>query len=199
MTLLLARKCLILMDRYSPEYKRLLVQRVLENPVHSVDAVAAEMKVSRASLFRWLKTYGPSQVGIERRMIKPSEWSTAQRLRALLECQHLNETELGEYLRKHGLYYGDLIAWKAEILEEVKKNKKANSIPSTEASYIRRIRQLEKELKMKEKALLEATALLAMKKKASLIWAEEEEEKCLEKTESSVSTSSKKPFKKDQD
>ncbi len=193
MTPLLVRESISHMDRYSPEYKRLIVQRVLENPVHSVDLVASEMKVSRASLFRWLKTYGPSQVGIERRMIKPSEWSTAQRLRALLECQHLNETELGEYLRKHGLYYGDLVAWKAEILDEVKKNKKANSIPSSEASYIRRIRQLEKELKMKEKALLEATAILAMKKKAESIWPEEEEEKLHEKTEKNVSNSSKKP------
>ena len=187
------------MIRYSPEYKRLIVQKVLEQPNATIDDVANEMNISRASLFRWMKVYGASNSGLERRRIKPTEWSTAQRLRALLESQHLTENELGEYLRKNGLFYGDLIAWKSEILDEVKKNRKINTIPTTEASYLRRIRALEKELKMKEMALREATAIIALKKKAALIWGEVEDEKSPKETENSAETSSKKRKKKVRD
>lgn len=188
-----------MMSRYSSEYKRFLVQKVLENPAGSVDEIAGEMKVSRASLFRWVKTYGATLAGFEKRAIRPSEWSTAQRIRALLESQHLNDHELGEYLRKNGLYYDDLKAWKSEILDEVTKNKKANEVPSTEAAYLRRIRQLEKELKMKEKALREATALINLKKKAEAFWGESEEEKSLDPNESTPKKLSGKRSKKGQD
>jgi hypothetical protein len=40
---------------------------------------------------------------------------------------------------------------------------------------IRRIRQLERELSRKEKALAEAAALLMLRKKAAAIWGDEDE------------------------
>jgi transposase len=182
---------------YSPEYKRSLVEHVFLSPSRSVDEAAKTFGISRSSLFRWVKQYGPATAGIERKKIKPSQWSVAQRLRALLEYQNLSETAQGAYLRKNGLYYSDLAQWKAEILDEVKKNNRSNSMPSTEAKYIRRIRELEKELQLKEKALKEATALVALKKKAESIWGVVEDEKSHEPIESNAKSSSKKRSKKE--
>lgn len=184
------------MPFYSPEYKRSLAERILSTTGLSVDDVAQETGVGRASLFRWVKEFGPCAAGIEKRTIKPALWSMAQKLRALLETQYLRDDVLGEYLRKNGLYYSNLVEWKAEILNEVKKNKTGNTIPSTDASYLRRIRELEAELKMKDRALREATALIALKKKAESIWGVVEDEKSEDTTVPEQSNSSKKRPKK---
>jgi transposase-like protein len=184
------------MTIYSPEFKRSIIERVATTPGLTLLSLAHETGIARASLYRWMKHYAPSATGLERRMIKPSTWSTAQKLRALLETQSLRDDALGEYLRKNGLYYINLVEWKAEILDEVKKNKTANTIPASEATYLRKIRELESELKMKDKALKEATALLDLKKKAELIWPVVEEEKSPVNTEKLHSDSSKKQSKK---
>lgn len=96
------------MQCYSPEFKKGLAEQVLFNPKVTVNEVASASGVGRASLFRWVKEYGACVAGIERKKIKPSQWSFAQRIRALIEYQSLAETDQGAYLRKNGLYYSDL-------------------------------------------------------------------------------------------
>lgn len=184
------------MDSYSPEFKRSLIERISLTPGLTLKGLAKETGISRSSIYRWMSVYRPCTVGLERRPIKPSSWSIPQKLRALLETQHLRDDALGEYLRKNGLYYANLVEWKAEILDEVKKNKTINTIPSSDATYLRKIRELEAELKMKDNALKEATALLDLKKKAELIWPVNEEEKSQENTEKLPSDSLEKQSKK---
>jgi transposase len=186
------------MSTYSLEYKRSLALKALESPNFSVDQIAKEAGVSRASLFRWVNQFGPMSAGIIKRKIVPKQWSMAQRIRALLETQNMSDYELGVYLREHGLYFTTLIEWKAEILEEVTKKDKSG-VPKGESNYLRRIRELERELKQKEKALKEATALLALKKKAELIWGVVEDEKLETPTEKPAKTLSKKRSKKGAD
>lgn len=184
------------MSSYSPEYKRGLAEKVFTSPGKSIEELSKEFNVSRASLFRWVKCYGAESAGIVKRVSSYKGWSVAQKLRVLLETQSLGDQELGEYLRKNGLYYATLVDWKADILDEVKKNSKENKLPKAESSYLRKIRELERELKMKDKALREATALLALKKKVESIWGQEEDEKSPGPTESNAKPSSKKQDKK---
>ena len=184
------------MLRYSPEFKRSVVERYLLQKSKGAEFVQRELQISRASLFRWIKVYGPQTTGVVRRQTRPQDWSMAAKLRALLETRAMNDQEMGIYLRENGLYYAHLVEWKTEVLSEVKKNNRMNRIPSNESSLVKRIRELEREVKLKDKALREATALLALKKKAELIWAEPEEEKSQDQTESKSPPSSKKRKKK---
>jgi transposase len=184
------------MSNYSPEQKRDIVDTVLNCPNRSMSALIRETGICRATLYRWIKKYRPVSAGFEKRAIKPESWSYSQKLKALLESQHLKDDELGAYLRKHGLFYSNLAQWKAEILDDMKKSKPQNPAATKEAQYLRKIRELEAELKMKERALKEATALINLKKKAELIWPVIEEEKPAENTEKRPSDSSKKRLKK---
>lgn len=184
------------MSNYSPEQKRDIVDMVLNCPNRSMSALIRETGISKATLYRWIKKYRSVAAGFEKRAIKPESWSYSQKLRAVLESQHLKDDELGAYLRKHGLFYSNLAQWKAEILDDMKKSKPQNPTATKEAQYLRKIRELEAELKMKEKALKEATALISLKKKAELIWPVIEEEKQTENTEKKPSDSSKKQSKK---
>jgi hypothetical protein len=74
----------------------------------------------------------------------------------------------------------------------VKKQGKSKT-PEKEAALLRRIRELEREVQLKDKALKEATAILVLKKKAESIWGvANEEEESPEKTEQEPSRLSKK-------
>jgi cell division septum initiation protein DivIVA len=59
------------------------------------------------------------------------------------------------------------------------RNRKLNQIrnENEDALLRQRIKELQRELKLKDKALKEATALLALKKKAESIWGEQREKK----------------------
>ncbi len=151
--------------------------------------------VSRASVYRWIKQLGAFTLLGHNRSVRPSTLSYAQKLKILLESQDLGDDELGVYLRKHGLFYSTLVQWRTEILDDV-KNKPVDEKKMKEAQYLRKIRELEAELKMKDKALKEATALINLKKKAELILPVIEDEKPEENTEKTPSDSSKKQLKK---
>lgn len=185
------------MLHYSPEFRREVAQKYLSQKDLGVDALVKEFQISRPSLFRWIKRYGPQASGVVRRQIRPQDWSIAAKLRALLETRHMNDQQLGVYLRENGLYYAHLEEWKAEVLDDVKKDNSMNRIPSNESSLVKRIRELEREVKIKDKALREATALLALKKKAESIWGVQGEEKSPEPTDNTSEPSSKKQKKKD--
>jgi transposase len=95
-------------------------------------------------------------------------------MQAVLESSQLSEEDLGAFLRKNGLHESNLKQWRLEMLGGLQgsKPKKKSKGKSAEA---KRIRQLEKEVNRKDKALAETAALLVLKKKAQAIWGDEDD------------------------
>lgn len=96
----------------------------------------------------------------------PQEWSSEEKLEALLESSKLSEEELGKYLRRRGLHAAQLEEWRSLAKEGLS--------PVKGQSESRRIRKLEKEICRKDKALAETAALLVLQKKVNAIWGEED-------------------------
>ena len=69
------------------------------------------------------------------------------------------------YLRREGLYSYQITAWRAEVLEHF-----ATSPTPKKDARDETIRQLEREILRKDKALAEASALLILQKKVDVIW-----------------------------
>lgn len=182
------------MSKYSPVFKRDVVQKILQRKGQKIDEVAKEHGVGRATVFRWLSEHLSDPQGLELRAARPQDWSVAAKTKALLETSFMNEQEVGVYLRANGLYHCHLKDWKGEVLGVMGRNRKLNRVEKEGAEPLlrQRIKDLQRELRLKEKALREATALLALKKKAELIWADQEAEKSLPTTEESASSSSRK-------
>ncbi len=186
------------MSRYSPVFKRDLIQKILSRKDRKVEVVADEHGVSRASVFRWLKEYLADPHGMEMKASRPQDWSAAAKTKALLETRFMNDAELGLYLRANGLYHCHLKEWKEEIIGLMGRNRKLNQIANeNEGAILRqRIKELQRELKRKEKALKEASALLALKKKAESIWGVQKDEESPPTIGAEPSNSSTKPKKK---
>jgi transposase-like protein len=79
-----------------------------------------------------------------------------------MEATGLSQEEIGAFLRRHGLHEAQLEEWRQAALGALQKPKKTNPRKSPEA---KRIKELERELNRKDRALAEVTALLALKKK----------------------------------
>jgi len=102
---------------------------------------------------------------------RPQNWTAERKMEAVIAYKGMNEQEQGSYLRANGLHSVDLDRWCAEILLALSKK------PNKRDPKDRRIRELEGELRRKEKALAETAALLVLKKKAQVIWGDSEDEK----------------------
>ena len=78
----------------------------------------------------------------------------------------MGEEELGSYLRREGLHSVQLEQWTREFPEGQKalSTRVKRRVTSEEK---RKIKELEREIRRKDKALAEATALLILKKRQS--------------------------------
>lgn len=161
--------------RYSEEFKESVVKRMMPpNPV-SVSQLVKETGVSDVTLYKWRKDYRNRGIAVPADSSNPENWSSEDKLAVVIETAAMNEMQLSEYCRSKGLYTEQIERWKTAALsgyqhnEQVEKEKARNRLDDK-----KKIRQLESELRRKEKALAETAALLVLSKKCEAIWGDEE-------------------------
>jgi len=93
-------------------------------------------------------------------------------MRVLREADGLDDTELGALLRREGLHEVQLEQWRQAVDEAALSALGGRKQRSADQ---KKVRQLERELKRKDKALAEAAALLVLQKKFQALWADEDE------------------------
>lgn len=153
---------------YSEKFKSAMVARMLGPNAISANALSKTAGVGQPTLSMWLRQAKMGDVS-GRNKTKSSgrrTWSATDKLRVVVEAGQLGEEELGALLRREGLHESDLRAFREEALSGL-TSKPAKRGPSPEA---RRIKELERELARKEKALAEAAALLVLRKKLNALW-----------------------------
>ena len=109
----------------------------------------------------------------EQRPVRPDDLPAAEKFRLVWEASTLSEQELGTFLRSHGLHEAQLEEWRLAALGALQKPKKKKRGVSPEA---RKIKELEREVNRKDKALAEVTALLALKKKLDALLGDEDDD-----------------------
>jgi transposase-like protein len=89
----------------------------------------------------------------------------------------LSEIELSEYCRRKGLYPQQVKAWRAACLAGQQSAQVQRQADREQArADKKRIRQLERELQRKDKALAETAALLVLRKKLNAYWGDDSED-----------------------
>ena len=170
--------------KYSAKFKARMVRRMLGASALSANGLAAETGVSQASLSRWLKeastvesvtggkSKNPSESEESECSRRPEDWTPEEKLEAIIEASSLSEEELGRFLRSRGLHASHLAEWRAQAAAGFEKSgRETRRSPADK----RRINELEKQLRRKEKALAEAAALLVLQKKVQDIWGDEDD------------------------
>ena len=168
---------------YSESLKARMVQKLADPEGPSATQLAAQVGIPQSTLSRWLRRAGTfggngrisTDHGRRSTMAKrPQDWTPEEKLQAVIEVATLPEEELGAFLRRQGLHEAHLRVWRQQVLEGLARPApSAKKKPTAEG---RRVRELERELARKDKALAEAAALLVLKKRAQAIWGDEDDD-----------------------
>ena len=125
-------------------------------------------------IYKWLKKFKNTTLKLDDTApCRPSDWEPSSKLKALQESFNLDGEELNSYCRKQGIYAHHLDEWRDDFMTS-KKDDLSIKHKSELKLLKNQIKQLTQELNRKEKALAETAALLVLKKKANLIWGEDE-------------------------
>jgi fermentation-respiration switch protein FrsA (DUF1100 family) len=100
----------------------------------------------------------PPQVGASR--------SAEEKVRIVMAAAALAPGELGAFLRREGVHEAEVEQWRAAILEALE----GGVAKGGRGADGKRIKELERELRRKDKALAETAALLVLQKKVREIW-----------------------------
>ena len=179
---------------YSERFKASLVRRMAGPRAVSASALEAEVGVPQPTLSRWLREAGSvggmaDDDGKASAKTRPRKtWTATEKLRVLGATSGVDDAKLGEILRREGLHSDDLKRWRDEALQGLSPRR----VDKSTAADRTRIKELERELHRKEKALAEAAALLVLRKKLeALHWFEDDAP-----TDSSEKTSSRRSTKR---
>lgn len=157
------------MNHYPEELKSSITARMLPPNNVRVPALAQETGISKDTLYTWRRNAKKDDTPVQ---VKTADGlSSDEKFTAVLETASLNEIELGEYCRRKGIFPLQISAWR-----DTCKHAHAPLAPEADRKKIRylakEIKQLEAELRRKDKALAEAAALLILKKKVRTLWEE---------------------------
>jgi len=162
---------------YSQEFKESMLQKILLNPARTVVSFANEANIPPSTVGTWMKNYTKKNGRIVQS--KKKKWTAKEKFEAIVQTAPLNNAELSEYCRKHGVYFEQLKEWRRDCIAGCRNapdQKYIKQSKQKEKAYKRRVKTLEKDLRRKEKALAETAALLVLKKKIQDIWGEPEDE-----------------------
>ncbi|MCK4608270.1 MAG: IS3 family transposase [Gammaproteobacteria bacterium] len=156
------------MRNYTESFKKALVKKALLNSSKSAALFAKEAGVANSTLYGWIKRYGDATINNGNNSSKGSDnWTKEERFNMLVKISSLSEEQIGAYCRRQGIYQHQLSEWKDEFM-----NKKARATDDKRSSELKVMKAenkaLKKELRRKDKALAETSALLILKKKSRL-------------------------------
>lgn len=166
------------MPYYSSERKAELL-KMLGPPLNLTMAeVARREGVTEMSLYTWRKRASAEGCVVVTDPKHPTEsWSAEMKFAAVPECASLSEIELGEYCHRKGLYPEQIVAWRQACLVGMTPQKAQPKVDREQARQDqKRIKQLERELRRKDKALAETAALLVLRKKLNDYWGVDDED-----------------------
>jgi transposase len=159
---------------YSEEFKQGVIKKVLSPGGPSITRLSEELGLGHCTISRWIKKSVNIRPMSRKKIQKkiPNDRPAAEKLRLVMEAGRLADDELGEFLRRNGIHKSQLEQWESEALYGLDKSHQRPS--SSQKKENKKIKELEREIRRKDKALAEAAALLILKKKAQAIWGDED-------------------------
>jgi transposase-like protein len=166
-----------------------MVQRLVGPRAVPANQLAHEVGIHQSTLSRWLRDAQHPDMGtsndtqqnppasVSAKVTAAAKKSADDKVRLVFAAEALAEEDLGALLRREGVHGAELEAWRAAIKTAALAalNGTASNVAPARSAERKRILELERELRRKDKALAEAAALLILEKKLQAIWGEEDD------------------------
>ncbi len=98
------------------------------------------------------------------------------RLEAVITTAALDEAGKSAWCRQHGVFPADLAKWRCSATAALAEPEEARASPQATRQDRKRIKELERDLLRKDRALAETAALLVLSKKVAAIFNKGEDE-----------------------
>jgi hypothetical protein len=149
--------------RYGQAFKDRAVARLLPPESAALEDVSHQVGIGVSTLERWRSDS----------LSKPARdrvWTAAARFDAVLTTAAMDEAGKGAWCRAHGTYAQQLADWQLCATQSLADPEEARASPLKTKQDRRRIKELERELLRKDRALAETAALLVLTKKVEAIF-----------------------------
>ena len=157
------------MARYGQAFKNKAVARLLPPESAALGVVSREVGVGAGTLERW-------RDDAQSRPARGRAWTAGARLEAVITTAAMNEAGKNAWCREHGVYPVDLDKWRASCTTALADPEDARASPQATRASAKRIKELERDLLRKDRALAETAALLVLSKKVGAIFNRGEDE-----------------------
>jgi transposase-like protein len=161
-------------QRFSKDFKEAIVKKLLNRGSQTIAEFCSSNNLGVSTVTTWQKNC--ANVSEMKNKKNNSKYSAEEILKIISETYSLNEEYLGVYLRKNGLHSNQLTEWRSSFLTSMNQPK-LNLNKKDERDV--EIKDLKKNLRKKDAALAEVSALLILQKKANLLWPSPDEDEAL--------------------
>lgn len=151
------------MARYGQSFKDRAVARLLPPESAALELVSKEVGIASATLQRWSKS-------VQSMPARGRAWTAPAKLQAMITTAALSEIDKNAWCREHGIYPAELDQWCASATTALAAPQAARASPEVTRQDRKRIKELERELLRKDRALAETAALLVLSKKVAAIY-----------------------------
>ena len=135
-----------------------------------METVSRELSISTTTLERW-------RADALSRPARERVWTAPARFEAVLITAAMDEASKSAWCRENGVYPQELEQWRTAATQALADPEDATRTRHREKKTDqRRIKELERDLRRKEKALAEAAALLVLSKKLEAIFPKDKDE-----------------------
>jgi transposase len=145
------------------------VARLVPPESAALEVVAREVGVGAGTLERWRED-------AQSRPAPGWDWTAGARLEAVITTAAMGEAGKSAWCREHGVYRAELDKWRASATAALAEPEEARASPQATRADRKRIKELERDLQRKERALAETAALLVLSKKVAAIFNKGEDE-----------------------
>lgn len=163
--------------RYTKEEKEKLIARMLPPESISPSKLSLETGISKSTLNTWKTKVSVSN--IKGSYTSNKAISSREKFLVVMETYTMSESDQGKYCRENGLYVSEVKEWRSSCIaanDGAKTVNNASVLQEELKDEKRKSKELEKDLRRKEKALAETAALLVLRKKLDAIFGENEED-----------------------
>lgn len=157
------------MARYGKSFKARAVARLLPPESCALEVVAREVGVGVGTLERWRED-------AQSMPARGRAWTAGARLEAVITTAAMSEAAKSAWCREHGVYPADLDKWRSSATAALAEPEEARASPQATRADHKRIKELERDLLRKDRALAETAALLVLSKKVAAIFNRGEDE-----------------------
>lgn len=157
------------MARYSESFKSRAVAKLLPPESKTAEQVARSIGIRAETLERW-------RDNVQAKPARERAWPAPARMDAVIAVGALDEAGINAWCREHGVYPAELAQWRTTCTNALAGAATAHASPQATRQDRHRIKELERELLRKDRALAETAALLVLSKKVAAIFNKGEDE-----------------------